>query len=346
VYLLEFAGEDDALATHEAGAVLPGARLLATGLGVAGTAAGVERLAFTRRASELLARTAPTVADARRALSAAPLDREGSVAVRARDVRASADVDTQRAERVLGRALVERGFGVDLDDPDHRLVAAFAGPPDAGSADEGSVEGTTDGADAGDPSPGVCALGWVVAEPERTFGERRPTDRPFFQPGSMDPLLARAVANLAGAGPGRVVVDPMCGTGGVLVEAGLAGARVVGLDAQAKMVAGARRNLRAYLDGDAPVVRADAARLPLRADAADGVVVDVPYGRQSAIRGDLADLVGGVLRESRRVAPRAVVVADRSWADLAREAGWTVAARIERRVHRSLVRHVHVLCEG
>jgi tRNA (guanine10-N2)-dimethyltransferase len=59
----------------------------------------------------------------------------------------------------------------------------------------------------------------------------------------------------------------------------------------------------------------------------------------------LDELVGGALREARRIAPRAVVVADRSWDDAAVEAGWTVERRFERRVHGSLVRHVHVLDE-
>jgi tRNA (guanine10-N2)-dimethyltransferase len=40
------------------------------------------------------------------------------------------------------------------------------------------------------------------------------------------------------------------------------------------------------------------------------------------------------------------VVADRSWAALAREAGWTVETVIERRVHGSLVRYLHLLHDG
>jgi len=38
-----------------------------------------------------------------------------------------------------------------------------------------------------------------------------------------------------------------------------------------------------------------------------------------------------------------VLVADRDWSTPAQEAGWSIADRFERRVHRSLVRHVHVL---
>jgi len=277
--------------------------------------------------SELVGRCEPRISTARALLEAASIDRVGTVAVRARDVRGLAGVDTRAAERALGTALVDRGFTVDLDDPDHELRALF--------------------------TEGTAALGWLAAESVRDFGTRRPTDKPFFQPGSMDPLLARAVANLAGARPGRLVVDPMCGTGGVLVEAGLVGADVLGNDAQAKMARGARENLTHYLEGESPVgvprgefgvVRGDATRLPVAGDAADAVLFDAPYGRQSKIASEsLAGLVGDALSEAKRVAPRGVLVADRSWEESAADAGWTVTDRFERRVHRSLTRHVHVL---
>jgi tRNA (guanine10-N2)-dimethyltransferase len=177
----------------------------------------------------------------------------------------------------------------------------------------------------------------------------------------MAPADARAYANLAGAAPGRTLLDPMCGTGGLPLEAGLVGADAVACDAQAKMVRGARENFREYLgppgaDDSSPgaddspdwhVARGDATALPVADDAVDGVAFDAPYGRQSKIaRHDLADLVGGALAEAARVAPRAVLVADRDWRAPAREAGWTVDAAFERRVHRSLTRHVLVLRRG
>jgi tRNA (guanine10-N2)-dimethyltransferase len=169
----------------------------------------------------------------------------------------------------------------------------------------------------------------------------------------MAPLDARAFANIAGAGPGTRLLDPMCGTGGVLIEAGLVGSDVVGSDAQWKMVRGSLANLDAYLGSEADgsersvdyaVARADATDLPFRDDAFDAAVFDVPYGRQSKIaRHDLRELTAGALAEAARVCSRAVVVADRSLHEVAREAGWRLDRRFERRVHRSLTRHVHVL---
>jgi tRNA (guanine10-N2)-dimethyltransferase len=365
VYALELAGEDDAFAAAEAGSAAAGVKVVAPGLAVAGhvRVEGVRRLAYTRAAVELLGRTAADVDAAATLLRAARVDRSGTVAVRARDLRGTAGVSTAEAERALGAVLVDRGFAVDLDDPDHELRVLFAREAGVGSA-------PGDGPDDGPGGDGVCALGWLVAESVRDYGDRRPTDRPFFQPGSMSPLDARAVANLAGAGPGATLLDPMCGTGGVLVEAGLTGARVVGTDAQWKMARGAAENLRAFLGdgggtGDADggaggaasepgtdaadgadwqVCRADATRLPFRDDAVDGVAVDLPYGRQSKVaRHDLRSLVAGALAEAARVAPRAVVVADRPLRSVAADAGWRVEGVYDRPVHRSLTRHYHVV---
>ncbi|MGQ3412904.1 methyltransferase domain-containing protein [Natrinema sp. LN54] len=359
MYLLEFGGEDDAFAAREAASAATGIRRIAPGLAVAGgiVPERVRGLAYTRRASELLGRGDADLASARTVLEAASIDREGTVAVRATDVHGSSGVSTERAERELGQVLVDRGFAVDLDDPDHLLRVVFSEgvlAADSG-ADALEHEERADGEESAGERVSVCALGWLAAESVRDFGTRAPTDKPFFQPGSMDPLLARAVANVAGARPGATILDPMCGTGGVLVEAGLVGADVVGTDAQAKMAAGAQENLGHFLATDEPsptgvsrgswhVGRGDATQLPLADDAVDGVVFDAPYGRQSKIETHrLEDLVSGALAEARRVAPRAVVIADRSWRSEARAAGWELESAFERRVHRSLTRYVMVL---
>jgi len=319
VYVLELAGEADAFAAAEARAAARDVDVVAPGVALA-EAVDRERftgLAYAHRAGELVAETTASVGSAVDALREAAVSREGTVAVRARDVRSAANVDTQRAERELGGVLVDEGFEVDLGSPDHELRALF--------------------------SRDRCFLAWLAVESVRDYGDRKPTDRPFFQPGSMDPLLARALCNLARVRPGDAVLDPMCGTGGVLIEAGLLGARALGTDAQRKMVEGARQNLAAYVP-EFDLARADAARLPLRDGAVDAVIFDAPYGRQSKIEThELVDLVGDALAEARRVGDRCVLVADRDWRDEADAAGWTVAERFERRVHRSLTRYVLVL---
>ncbi|WP_049898964.1 methyltransferase domain-containing protein [Halococcus agarilyticus] len=323
MYAFELGGEHDAFAAREAASAATDVEVVAPGIALAH---GVDRdrvrtLAYTHRTSRVVGRTNATVTDAVACLDDATLDVAGTVAVRARDVRRTTGIDTPTAERRLGGVLTDRGFAVDLDDSDHELRALFA--------------------------DGTCVLGWLDMESVRDFGPRKPTKKPFFKPGSMDPLLARALVNIAGAGSESLLVDPMCGTGGMLVEAGLVGADVVGLDAQATMARGAAQNLTHYLDEEGSpgfaTAQADATRLPLRDDAADAVVFDAPYGRQSRIEGELDGVVTGALGEARRIAERAVVVGDRPWTTAAREAGWNVETTFERRVHRSLVRHIAVL---
>lgn len=367
MYLLELAGENDAFAAREAASAASDVSLFALGLA---TARGLDRtrvrgLAYTRRASDLIGHTDPTVESARALLRAAPIERAGTVAVRARAVRGTIETDTQRVERELGAVLIERGFAVDLDAPDHELRVIFAAPTESAAdrtTGENAIDGERSRQESAGGSGGTCALGWLAVESIRNFGERNPTKKPFFQPGSMDPLLARWLANVAGAGHGKTIVDPMCGTGGVLAEAGLVGACVIGLDAQTKMVRGTRTNLAECLGGNRTegengnggdgrsdcagkfaVIQGDATHVPLRDGVADGICFDVPYGRQSKITGDLEDLVAGALAEARRLSSRTVIVGDRPWTDAARDAGWEVESTFERRVHRSLTRHVAVL---
>lgn len=324
VFGLELGGEDDEFAVLEAQSAASDVRLLAPGLALASSVARprIRTLAYTRRASAVVAHGSGGPREARAALARSEIDRTGTVAVRARDVRGTAGVDTQAVEEALGAELLGPDLQIDLEDPTHELRACFAGKS--------------------------YVLGWLVAESVRDYGDRQPTDRPFFQPGGMDPLLARAVANIAigtRSPATTTLLDPMCGTGGILGEAGLVGAAVLGSDAQREMVMGTRRNLESLLPRDKyDLFRGDAASLPIADDAVDVVVFDAPYGRQSKIAGETATkLLRDALIEASRLSSRAVVIGDREFGDIASETGWAVETIVARRVHRSLTRHVHVL---
>lgn len=319
MFVFELVGEDDAFAAYEAAAIADGVHRVAPGIALAREISpAVAQLGFTHRVGKLVGRATGGVASAREALADAPLDRSSPAAVRARAIRGS-DVDTQAAEQALGSVLVERNFSIDLEAPASELRAVFSG--------------------------GEAFLSWLVAEPGDDFAGRRPTDRPFFQPGSMSPRFARALVNIAGVLRGDRLLDPMCGTGGVVIEAGRVGARAVGIDAQRRMVAGTRRNTDALVPNrPVELAVADATRLPVPDGAMDAVVFDAPYGRQSRIAAADGDsLLAGALGEAARVADRAVVVHDRPLDELAAGRGWRVRARFSRRVHRSLTRHVHDL---
>ncbi|NYT06567.1 MAG: methyltransferase domain-containing protein [Methanomicrobiales archaeon] len=187
-----------------------------------------------------------------------------------------------------------------------------------------------------------CFLGRVLFRTDRgSYAYRNPMRRPFFHPGVMMPILARALVNLSRAGAGERLFDPFCGTGGVLLEGRLLGMEVLGSDMDPAMLAGCRANLP-----DAELMRADATDLPLRDGSVDAVVTDLPYGQSVCIRGsDMDRLYDASLAEIRRVlrpGRRAVVVTHR---DIGAHAGnyFRSAAAFEQRVHKSLTRRILVL---
>lgn len=321
MYILELATQDDEFPLCEAQSTCSDVELLAPGLATATAIENISQLAYTRRACSLIGITDSTVEDTASLLEGRSFDRTGSIAVRARNIRGIGAVDTQLVERKLGDILVKAGFSVDLENPDFTLCAFFSTK---------------------------AVLGWLVAEGSRDFAERKPTDKPFFQPGSMDPREARAIVNIGGAGPEKFILDPMCGTGGLIIEAGLVGASVIGVDAQEKMTHGALKNLKTYLDPRYDIIQADATQLPLcdskAVDTFDGIVFDAPYGRQSSITGtSFETVILDVLNECYRLAPRTVIVTDRDCETLIDATQWEIESVFQRPVHRSLTRYVHIL---
>ena len=112
---------------------------------------------------------------------------------------------------------------------------------------------------------------------KKHFEETKPHKRPFFYPGSMSPKLARCMVNLARVKEGQLVLDPFCGTGGILIEAGLIGCRVVGSDIYWKMKNGTAINLEHYGITDYRTFNLDVRELKMYEKVA-AVVTDPPYG--------------------------------------------------------------------
>jgi tRNA (guanine6-N2)-methyltransferase len=151
------------------------------------------------------------------------------------------------------------------------------------------------------PPSGTCS--WrVTLEGTCATVALRVNDRPSHRrgyrrtgvPGSLHPPLAAAMVRLAGVRDGDVVLDPCCGAGTLLIEAGIAvpAARLVGVDRDAGALRAARDNAAAVADarGRHPGwLPADAARLPLRPGCVDHVLVNPPWGRQALVRGGLAE---------------------------------------------------------
>ena len=112
---------------------------------------------------------------------------------------------------------------------------------------------------------------------KKHFEDIKPHKRPFFYPGSMSPKLARCMVNLSRVKAGQLVLDPFCGTGGILIEAGLIGCRVAGSDVNWKMKNGTAINLEYCGIKDYRTFHLDVRELKMYEKVA-GVVTDPPYG--------------------------------------------------------------------
>jgi tRNA (guanine10-N2)-dimethyltransferase len=127
-------------------------------------------------------------------------------------------------------------------------------------------------------------FGLKIAEvPTKPFSERSPQRRPVFHPTAMHAKLARTMVNLAQPKIGDMILDPFCGTGGILVEAGLMGCRVLGFDAKPHMLRGGLKNLCYFgIEPEGGIV-ADARYPPV--SKVDCIVTDPPYGRSASTLG-------------------------------------------------------------
>jgi tRNA (guanine10-N2)-dimethyltransferase len=181
----------------------------------------------------------------------------------------------------------------------------------------------------------------------RSYSARRMPRLPFQRPVSLPPRLARAAVNLSRVRPGELVVDPFVGTGAMLLEAAMLGARVAGVDRDARMIQGASRNFAAFGQSPERLVAEDgesgAARF--QDGSVDAVVTDPPYGRASTTRGEEPDaLARRVLtawaRKIRADGRVVVVLPAGSLSPL--PSSWDLEVAIPHRVHRSLTREFRV----
>jgi len=186
----------------------------------------------------------------------------------------------------------------------------------------------------------------LLAEMDRGTPESRiPSKRPFFQPVSLHPRYARALVNLTELRERARVLDPFCGTGGILLEAGLMGLTVRGSDLRPDMIAGCRKTLAAW-KVRAELECCDVGELKERFDPVAGIATDPPYGRSASTRGEkLEDLLARAFDSFREVNPRgrvAILVPDRSLLKKSRDR-YEIQNIYPQRIHRSLTRYFCVL---
>ncbi len=184
---------------------------------------------------------------------------------------------------------------------------------------------------------GISFTGQVILDFPYTYEKRKPQYRPYFHPSSLHPRIARALVNLGQCR--REVLDPFCGTGGILIEAGLMGLTCKGLDISEQMVAGTKQNLTHFHITGYTIHQGDATVLNQYFPHVESVVTDMPYGKASRLTLERDNLYKKAFQSIREVTEKACIVLPQPYHFDA----FTVKEHFVLRVHRSLTRYIYVL---
>lgn len=181
---------------------------------------------------------------------------KGSFAVRAENL-TNQEIDKKDLEQFYGAQLSSESNKVDLENPSETVKLYVL--------------------------EDMVILGILIEDIDRgLFDKRKNQNRPFSSPISLDPVLARVMVNLSETTAGEFLLDPFCGTGGILIEAGLCGIGVKGLDISEEMVEGSRENLEEYGIIAHEIKQGSIENLLENfSEDFDAIVTDLPYGKAS-----------------------------------------------------------------
>lgn len=241
---------------------------------------------------------------------------EGSFAIRAKRFEGMMkDVDSQKLIRNAG-ALLSKNNSVNLKEPD--VVVRMQ----------------------------MCDKVHLYIEERVTdtdlLEKRKVGERPFFSPISLHPKFARALINLTGVKRGGTVLDPFCGTGGIVIEAAEMGMKAMASDFDEEMVIGCQENMDFYGLKLEDFEVLDIGDIGDRFTGIDAVCTDPPYGRSTKTGGENIDHIymraGEAIPKSLNDTGRAGVVLPHP-IDLDT---MTLEGMYLQKVHGSLSRHYHI----
>ena len=182
---------------------------------------------------------------------------------------------------------------------------------------------------------------------KKHFQDMKPHKRPFFYPGSMSPKLARCMVNLSRVKENQILLDPFCGTGGILIEAGLIGVKVLGSDINWKMKNGTKTNLEYCNITDFRTFHVDIRELKMY-EKVDAVVTDPPYGISTSTGGEgdniFLQFLESIYKSMKKDAY--LCMASPHYLDLnpmLDKAGFELIERYEIKMHRSLTRIISLI---
>lgn len=118
-----------------------------------------------------------------------------------------------------------------------------------------------------------------IFEHSEKYDSRRAHLLPKLSPTAMNPKIARALINILG--PKKSFLDPMCGTGGILIEGIMLGYTVTGYDIDTSQLSKAKTNFEHLkLDKNSyKLIHKNYETIPTK--NFKNIVTDLPYGKSS-----------------------------------------------------------------
>ena len=186
-------------------------------------------------------------------------------------------------------------------------------------------------------------VGKLIYETITNFRMRRSHLRPAPHPTSIHPKLARACINLTGLPRGKILCDPFCGSGGILLEAGLMRFKTVGFDIDDGLLELAEKNLDAFKAKGFRLEKHDSTKLP---EDVDYVTTDLPYGRSSKITKKLKLLYTDFLKSLEQNLKYKAVIIFPDFIDhkpLIAKTNFKIEKEFSWYIHKSLTRNIGLL---
>lgn len=176
-------------------------------------------------------------------------------------------------------------------------------------------------------------------ENHEKFEQRSSEKRPNVSPNSMNPRLARAMINIAGE---NEITDPFCGTGGIIIEAGLCKIKSFGYDIDEIQIKKAKQNLNFYKIKNFKIGVGDATKLKKKTKA---IVTDPPYGKNTKLTDSIEKLYLSFLKNSEKITKK-IVMSFPNTLDhkkIIKKTKWKIRAEFDYYIHKSMTKKIVVL---
>ena len=166
------------------------------------------------------------------------------------------------------------------------------------------------------------------------FEQRKAHLRPELHPTSLHPKLARAMVNISRIKKSQVILDPFMGSGGILIEAGLIGCKIIGNDIDRKMIEKAKQNLGHYKlnavlwNEDAPIIKVKP----------DAIITDLPYGKSSFKKVNYDDFINNAYKLLKK---NHYLIIGTSYDYNQKK--FSIISKFNYYIHKSLTKHIMVL---